>query len=494
MRSLLLVAAASLAMPALVGRGQNLQSGQIPVEPQGRQRDRAVELAMKVPGSFTLAAVGDLMARRPLAMWEDAAFQSVLRVVRDADIGVANLEGNLADIPRFDGPLRGMMGSREVARDIKALGFDMVNRANNHVFDADKEGMLSTIDLLDEAGVVHAGTGRNLDVARAPAFLETPKGRIAIVGMHTPHNTTNANASTQIGNIGGRPGLNPLGTTVYHHVTREQFEAIKAIRRAAYTPPAGTTNAVRLRDENPADEVTLFGISYKVGTPGTRSFTMNEDDIDAIMRSIRNGKYLSNFLIATIHAHQGTVEAQQWLYEDGTPDFLVELAHLTIDNGADAFVGHGPHVLRGIEIYKGKPVFYGLGEFLYQWQHMDSALLTGSYQASGRGGGPPVDDVTDVERAASSTWRPINFESVVATSRYQDNRLVEVRLHPTDGGFDGPVATLGIPRMARPDVAQRILQRLQALSRPFGTTIAIENNVGIIRVAGGGGTSGAQQP
>lgn len=423
---------------------------------------------MKVPGSFTFAAVGDVMARRPLSMWEDPGFQRVISVVRDADVGFGNLEGNLADIPRFEGPLRGMMGSREVARDLKALGFDMVNRANNHVFDADKEGMLSTIDLLDAAGVVHAGTGRNLDAARAPAFFETPKGRMAIVSMHTPHNTTNANASTQVGNIGGRPGLNPLGTTVYHHVTREQFEALKSIRRAVYTAPPGTTNTVRLRDDNPAEELELFGGSYRVGTPGTKSFGMNQADLNEILRSIRNGKYLSDFLVATIHAHQ------------------------TIDNGADAFVGHGPHVLRGIEIYKGKPVFYGLGEFLYHWQHMDSALLTGSYQASGRGANASAADVIDVERAASASWRPVNFESVVALSRYEAGRLAEVRLYPTDGGFDGPVSTLGIPRAAQPEVAQRILQRLQALSRPFGTTIAIENNIGVIHVPAGTTTSGAQ--
>src|SRR6185295_3443500 len=83
----------------------------------------------------------------------------------------------------------------------------------------------------------------------------------------------------------------------------------------------------------------------------------------------------------TIHAHQGPIVAQQWLFEDLPPDFLVELAHKAIDNGADAFVGHGPHVLRGVEIYKGKPIFYGLGEFFYQW-HMDSALMSGSW--SGR--------------------------------------------------------------------------------------------------------------
>src|SRR5260221_3000759 len=72
-------------------------------------------------------------------------------------------------------------------------------------------------------------------------------------------------------------------------------------------------------------------------------------------------------MIATIHAHQGDSVLQAFLFEDHPPDFLVELAHNAIDNGADAFVGHGPHIIRGIEIYKGKPIFYDLGEFFREW-------------------------------------------------------------------------------------------------------------------------------
>jgi len=57
-----------------------------------------------------------------------------------------------------------------------------------------------------------------------------------------------------------------------------------------------------------------------------------------------------------------------------------------------------------------------------------------------------------------------------------------VRLYPTSGDWEGPISMLGMPRMAPPAMAQRILQRVQALSKPLGTTIAIEGNVGIIRI------------
>jgi poly-gamma-glutamate synthesis protein (capsule biosynthesis protein) len=238
----------------------------------------------------------------------------------------------------------------------------------------------------------------------------------------------------------------------------------------------------------PKDRVQLFGVWYKVGTPGTRSFEMDRDDLRENLRSMRNGKYLSEFEIATIHAHQGPITAQQWLFEDQTPDFLVDLAHQAIDNGADMFVGHGPHVLRGIQIYKGKPIFYGLGEFFYQWQHFDSALLSGSWpQSSGEGrgrgrGGAAAAEEQAIDVRVSTGLRPINFEAMIALSRFDKGKLVEVRLYPTSGDWDGPISMLGMPRMAPPAMAQAILQRVQALSKPFGTTIAIEGNVGVIRV------------
>jgi poly-gamma-glutamate capsule biosynthesis protein CapA/YwtB (metallophosphatase superfamily) len=477
LRVVALAGTAVLGLFVLVGHGQNLGSGQVPVEPPSPPRDPARELAMKVQGSFTLASVGDVMIRRPASMIEDPGLQSAIKILRDADIAVGNMEGNLADIPHFEGPLRGMMGSKEVAADLKAMGFDLMNRANNHIFDSDREGMITTAELLTAAGIVHAGTGKNLEDARAPQLLDTPKGRIAIVGMHTPNgDPTRSAASNQEGNVGGRPGLNPLRYTTYVVVNQEQFDALKKIRASVYTPPPGTTNASKLRDPDPKDRLQLFDQWYQLGaTPGTKTFEMNRDDLTGILRSIRNGKYLSNFLVATIHAHQGPIVAQQWLFEDQAPDFLIDFAHKTIDNGADAFVGHGPHVVRGIEIYKGKPIFYGLGEFFYQW-HMDATLMSGSFNR-------PLanDNQIDAAMQVSASWKPINYESVIALSRFDKGQLVEVRLYPTDGRFDGPVSMLGIPRAAPPEIGQRILARIQKLSQPFGTAMTIEGNIGVIR-------------
>jgi hypothetical protein len=67
-------------------------------------------------------------------------------------------------------------------------------------------------------------------------------------------------------------------------------------------------------------------------------------------------------------------------------------------------------------------------------------------------------------------------------SRYEDAQLVEVKIHPIDIRYDAPISQAGIPKIASSAMGKEILERLQKLSKELGTTIAIENNVGIIRV------------
>src|SRR5260370_35333521 len=88
--------------------------------------------------------------------------------------------------------------------------------------------------------------------------------------------------------------------------------------------------------------------------------------MDGSMPSSRVGKQNSDFLVVAIHCHQNSFSYQAYSHDNSTPDFLIELAHKAIDNGADVFVGHGVHTLRGVEIYKGKPIFYGVASFLQQ--------------------------------------------------------------------------------------------------------------------------------
>jgi len=223
-----------------------------------------------------------------------------------------------------------------------------------------------------------------------------------------------------------------------------------------------------------ANRLGFFGLSFHKGDrQGVNEWTPDPSDLAEILTEIRDGKQRSHFLAAMIHSHQ--VESDFQRHGDTTPEFLVTVARAAIDNGADVFIGTGPHTLRGIEIYNGKPIFYGLGELFHQ-------LYDSHFPAADRAG------ITETERAVDfwdklGSTSAITTEGLIAISKYDQGHLREVRLYPTDARYQAPVVNTGIPRLATPPYAQDILRRVQALSARFGTVIEIEGSVGVIRVA-----------
>jgi hypothetical protein len=185
---------------------------------------------------------------------------------------------------------------------------------------------------------------------------------------------------------------------------------------------------------------------------------------------------MSDFVIVTIHAH----EPGNWSEEPA--DFLPKLAHAVIDAGADQFIGHGPHQLRGIEIYRGRPIFYSLGDFVFQLDLLEPVAsdLYEQYK---------MDPASATDAEFNAMWNALVFggdvwyQSVVTTTRFEKGSVAEIRLTPVDLSYTARGADRGIPRPADARAAAVILERLQRLSKPFGTTIAIEQNVGVIRAA-----------
>ena len=470
------VALASVGAARVIGQGRGGRGG----APGAPGHDWSQDMAMKITEPFTLASVGDVIIVRPASQENDPALQAAIKLIKDSDVGFGNFESLIRDEDTFQGPLGGSMnGTKEVAADLKAMGFKLMNRAGNHLLDAGQEGLFETVRLMDQAGLVYAGVGRNLNEARAPHFVETAKGRIGLVGMYSETSGTGSRlaASYDVGITGGRPGLNALTVTRAVTVSADQLAALKKVKDSVYEHRADYAPPIPAPAADPAGEVELLGTLYKAGTKsGELTYSMNRSDLQDTLKSIKNGKEYSDFMIATIHAHQGATLLQPFLFEDTPPDFLVSLAHQSIDNGADAFVGHGPHTLRGIEIYKGKPIFYDLGEFFREWDWSCDCNVS----ANG--------DLTQAENVVRGletrgVVEPINYESAVAVSKFDKGQLQEVRIYPIWGRQDGPISRRGLPMPAPPQIAQRILARLQKLSEPFGTKIAIEGNIGVIRAA-----------
>ena len=435
-----------------------------------QRRDLKTETAMKITAPFTVAAVGDIIELRPLYS-SDPRFQQLVDRFHNADVGFGNMECSLIDFDHFGGPVIGFEAPIETGDAIKSMGITLVNHANNQALVGGLEGMFSTDRALDKLGIVHAGTGRDLQSARAAAYQEIPKGRVALVGINADddsYNITKSPATNRDGNLGGAPGVNVLHLTAYRVVTPDQLAQMRSIAGSVYghagaAPPASASGPARFK---------YFDNWFESGPdPGGVDYEINAKDEQDILASIRNGKVYADFLIATIHTHQLTFfsTATNTEIDHKIPGFLVQLAHDAIDAGADMFIAHGVHALRGIEIYKGKPIFYGLSNFIFEY----------GLQLSGH-------DTFENEQRVARLENPATNESVQTTTTFEGGRLKEIRLNPVDlGGPHRPISQVGIPLATDGQDAQRTLKEMQDLSSPLGTTISIENNVGVIRVAAG---------
>ncbi|RYY24567.1 MAG: CapA family protein [Sphingomonadales bacterium] len=427
-----------------------------------------------IEGEFTLAAVGDLIYLRPMLATLEARSPEMLKLLRDADVTFGNFETTVLDLSDTKAVAQAesggtwMLADPRVPEDVAALGFDVVSHANNHSTDWGVEGMAETGRRLTDAKLVWSGTGVNMSAARAPRYLDVAKGRVAIVSA-TSTFTPMSRASDAVGEVAGRPGVNSLRTVRTALVSPEQFESLAAV--AAKSP---------LRTDGRSGEgVTLFGNRFAVGTTEGKyldyRYVMNSGDLAENMRSVRQAKQNGNFVIYSTHNHEPGNGFQE------PADFAIELARKAIDAGADAYMGHGPHQLRGIEIYKGKPIFYSLGNFAMMNNSLD-VVAPDMYDQFGVK--PESGTVPELLQARNSrTFSDPNlYESVIAVSRYANGQLAEIKLYPIDLGVDIQGADRGVPRTASRATGQRILERLRKLSAAMGTTIRIENGVGVIQL------------
>lgn len=426
-------------------------------------------ITTNVADGFTMVAVGDLIVSRAVTKSGDSGFSAVVKILHDADVTFGNLEVNVFDIRSFNGYPQAEYGGAyhlslpEVGSDLKTMGFNIVGRANNHSLDWGVEGMRETSRLLDQNGIIHAGVGENLAEAGAARFLETARGRVALLSCAATF-APMAPAADPAGEAPGRPGLNALRLTQSIVVSPEMLENVRLISTAL------PTDFPAFKDPN---KVVLARTTYKAGDHVGYSFEPDARDVADILRNVRRGKQFSDFCIVTNHGH----EPGNWCREP--PDYERSFAHRLIDAGADAYIGHGPHQLRGIEIFKGRPIFYSLGNFFQD----DLGTPAGAEMFRDYAKDPRIHTDAEVKVAEMANYSdPVFWESIVALSRFENNQLAELRLYPIELGRLQRFANRGVPRLVNREQATTILERLQRLSEPFGTEIAIEDHVGVIRL------------
>ena len=168
-----------------------------------------------------------------------------------------------------------------------------------------------------------------------------------------------------------------------------------------------------------------------------------------------------------------------------TMDTCEAMIRAMVDAGADLFVGHGPHVLRGVEIYKGKPIMYSLGDFIFQNETL-LRLPSENYEPYDLAADAHVADFNDRRYANDTTGFPADrliWEAVVAVPRFEGRALRELALHPITLGFGQGRTLRGRPRLAEGELELKILADVERLSKPFGTTLTVRDGVGYVEPA-----------
>jgi poly-gamma-glutamate capsule biosynthesis protein CapA/YwtB (metallophosphatase superfamily) len=346
----------------------------------------------------------------------------------------------------------------------------MVSVANNHATDWGPEGLLETCRLLDQAGIAHAGGGRTLEEARRAGILATPKGRVALISVASTFKP-NAGANDAVGEVPSRPGISLLRTRRVSLVTEDQMAMIRKLATALASPlhPAPAPEA---------QEITFDGELYRLSDKQGLRYDMDLYDHAGLLKSVRDAKQQADLVVFTIHAHESTTGVDDDTPEP--PDFLVRLFHNAVDAGADVILGGGPHSLRGVEIYKGKPVFYGMGVFFIKGE-IKALQETAFHVFPDANGRPPAPKPP--ERSVRPGGNPASwYDGIVAATDFDNAQAKTVRLYPLDVGNTYEPSRRGVPHLADAANARRILEALQKDSTQFGTKISIENSVGIIRI------------
>jgi len=368
---------------------------------------------------ITITLAGQSMIRSDLRATAPAKVP-VIQALLKGDVAFTNLESTVAEKGETASEGRGFLTPPEALDALKVYGFNLLAFASNHAFDLKVTGIQNTIREADSRMIVHAGTGNNPAEAAAPGYLHTPKGTIALVASASGLITPGGNATVD------RPGVNELRVDA----GGKQNEATEDL-------------------------------------PGAPGNTPRPEDAQRILQSIRDARQHADLVIVYQHNHVFGSRSFSTIFTEGMQerlapnDWLVKWTHEELDAGADIVVMHGAPLLHGIEIYHGRPIFYDLGNFIYNV--------------------PPTLTYID---------EPMSWESVVAYVKFQGRTLQSISLRPivlntigegqpdvhseyTNNRF---LDTRGLPAPATGARAGYILQRLADASKPFGTEIKVRGD------------------
>jgi hypothetical protein len=354
-----------------------------------------------------------------------------------------------------------------LAKELSWFGFNLASIANTHASDFGPAGLRSTVETLETSGITVSGGGRDLDEARECKYIDTVRGRVGLISAcydtwHTPWERASNGGS----GFPSRPGMNLLRVATEHTIQKSSLQALTQIKQEVGLAP----RSGRKVTDKSEDSLSFLGHSFKAGeNTGTR-MSLVPEDLEALRHSIRDARKLAGWVLVSLHSHTSNPMALEY-----PSDLIRDLAHLSIDSGADAFLGHGPHILRGIEVYKERPIFYSLGNFIahnnfvrkvtrdqYDFLNLGHDALPSDFYEARKGDIPPA------EPPYSDWW----YESIVGVLELTEGGLSSLEAYPIslrNPDLKAAGSEAGNPRVPDVVTSEAIASRLAGLSADLGT-------------------------
>lgn len=430
----------------------------------------------RVDGSFTIALTGDSIVTRHVADEPDAETAALYEILRGADVAFTNLEvlpNDFRGDPAWESGGSHFAAPPWVISDLKSAGFNLFACANNHSLDYSITGLVAAIEALEASGVDFAGIGRNLAAARMPAYADRARGSVALLACCSTF-VAGQHAGDQRPEMQGRPGLNPLRFDTVYELPEAEFAILRGIATGLGLEQQ-RLDRIRLGFEfPPEDPATLpfLGSIFRAGPAYRIETKPNARDLQGITKWLADARQRADLVVVSFHGHE------QGAKKEDPAEFTRAFARHVIDEGADVVIGHGPHLLRGLELYRGKPIFYSLGNFFGQ-NELVYKLPADAYE---RFRSDPDRTPAELYRARYDDDRksfpadPRFWETVVATCHFDGRELRGLDIAPVELGFGAPPRRRGRPRRATGDYGRQILERFAALSAPFGVTIMVDGD------------------
>ena len=339
---------------------------------------------MNTAEAVVVLATGDLIIDEPDP---DLYFELARPTLAAADVVVGHVE-----VP-FTLEREGSPNVPLEARDPRKLsalgraGVHVTSLAANHLYDEGQAGVRDTLAGLRAQGILPFGAGLNLKEARQPAVLERSGLRLGFLSYNL------------VGPKESWAGARKAGGAYVYILSSYELD---------HATPGGTPNV----------------------------YTGAEaESLERMCEDIRDLRSRTDFVMVSMH--KGTVH---------TPALVMpyekQVAHAAIDAGADAVVGHHAHILRGIELYKGKPIYHGLGNFV---------TVTHALSPTG---------VTDQDDWALRRLKLFGFVPDPETPEYpfhpeSRNAMLARVLVNADGGVDAGYIPCRINQRSQPELVGR---------------------------------------